>query len=304
MCATEAEQDSDTQIRRPSFRLIIWIGKYLFAAVISSFPNRLIAIGLLVATLALGGCAAPGDWHDHAPGDFGRLLSNGRNPAWRLKDLALIQAPRVLLMAEGASLGSVDIASMHSGWTAASRLLDVAGGMSPDIMLIAGRPANAFSSVSNGKPVVAVNFGMAEMLGGDIDAWAAMLGHELAHMSLKHREVRQKRREGSEASSDLLAIALAIAGVPFGSILADASVDLVERGYSRDDERDADRAGVALMVRAGFNPEGAVRLQELLARTGGSASLPFLSTHPGDKERIAAMRELVRQYAIANEAQK
>lgn len=270
---------------------------------ISSFPRCLLAAGLLVAVFALGGCAATGNPHGHGPGNSG-LSGNGINLAWPLKDLASIPAQRVLLIDAGASVGEVDIGPMRRGWTAASRLLAEAGGKPPDILLIAGRPANAFASIQDGKPLVAVNFGMAEMLGDDIDAWAALLGHELAHLSLQHREVRHKRREDEETSSDLLVIALAIAGVPFGSMLVDASVALVDRGYSRDDERDADRAGVALMVRAGFNPEGAVRMQELLARAGGSANLPFMSTHPGSEERIAAMRDLARQHAIGGEAQK
>ena len=268
------------------------------------FHNRLLAIGLFAAMLALGGCATSGDPHGHAPGDVGKLLSNGHSAAWPLKDLALIPVQRVFLLAEGTSFGAVDIAPMRAGWAAASRLLETAGDKSPDIIVIAGRPANAFSSVPNGKPLVAVNFGMAEMLGDDIDAWAALLGHELAHLSLQHREVRHQRREDEETGSDLLVIALALVGVPFGSMLVDASVALVDRGFSRDDERDADRAGVELMVRAGFNPEGAIRMQELLAQIGGSASLPFMSTHPGSEERIAAMRELVRQHAIGGEAQK
>lgn len=262
-----------------------------------SSPNRLIAIGLLAVALMLGGCATPsGKPHGGGPGHSGQSLSNGKSPAWPLRDLAEINAQRVMLMAEEKPFGTVDIASMRTGWAAASRLLEVAGDISPDIVVITGRPANAFASIQDGKPWVAVNFGMAELLGEDADAWAALLGHELAHLSLKHNEIRQKRRNVEDAGSGLLGIALGIAGVPFGSALADASAALVGRGYTRDDEREADRAGVALMVRAGFDPAGAVRLQESLARVEDSASLPFLSTHPGGEERVASMRELVREH--------
>lgn len=264
---------------------------------------RLIAVGLS-AMLALGGCAiTSGKPHGGGPGHSGQSLSNGKSPAWPLKDLAQINARRVMLMAEEKPFGTVDIAPMRTGWAAASRLLEAAD-VSPDIVVITGRPANAFASIQDGKPLVAVNFGMAELLGEDADAWAALLGHELAHLSLRHNEIRQKRRSVEDAGSGLLGLALEIAGVPFGSAVADASVTLVGRGYTRDDEREADRAGVALMVRAGFNPEGAVRLQEQLAKTGDAADLPFLSTHPGSEERVATMRALVREYAVSKEVQK
>jgi predicted Zn-dependent protease len=52
------------------------------------------------------------------------------------------------------------------------------------------------------------------------------------------------------------------------------------------------------MIAAGYDPQGAVRLQEKLAAAGGGGrTLPFLSTHPSSSERVEAMRTLVRQLA-------
>lgn len=261
-------------------------------------------LGLIAvaATFALAGCAtrAGGDADRHARHSF----SEARNAAWPLKDLAQIAAPRVLLMVEQTPAGVVDIAPMRAGWAAAERLLRVAEGKVPEIVVVAGRPANAHATYQDGAPLVAVNFGMVEMLGEDQDAWAALLGHEMAHLALSHGDKRQKRREDEETGSGLLGLALSIAGVPLGSTLADASVTLVERGYSRDDEREADRVGVEMMVRAGFDPEGAVRMQAGLGKAGGASSLPFLSTHPGGEERVAAMRELARKYSGRKEPAK
>jgi predicted Zn-dependent protease len=46
------------------------------------------------------------------------------------------------------------------------------------------------------------------------------------------------------------------------------------------------------MRQAGFDPAGAIRLQQKLADAGGTTLLPFLSTHPSGAERIDAMRRL------------
>lgn len=269
-------------------------------------PSRLGPLFCLVLFLAslVAGCAAPTVRSGHGQGDAGHPPANGRNAAWPLKDLAQLAPPRVLLMVENSPAGVVETAPLRAGWQSAERMLQVAGGKAPEILVVSGRPANAFATVEGDRPLVAVNFAMLELLGEDKDAWAALLGHEMAHLALNHRETRQKRREDEETGSGLLGIALAIAGVPFGSTLADASVTLIDRGFSRDDEREADRVGVEMMVRAGFDPQGAVRMQEKLAQVGGAASLPFLSTHPGGEERIAAMRELLRKYSINKEMSK
>lgn len=260
---------------------------------------------LVVVACVLVGCAAPAGRSGHGQTEGGGShLADGRKAAWLLKDLAQIPVPKVLLLAENLPAGVIETAPMRTAWSAAERLLQVAGGKAPEVVVITGRPANAFASVQDGTALVAINFGMVEMLGEDRDAWAALLGHEFSHLTLNHRESRQKRRADEEISSGLLGIALSIAGVPFGGTLADASVTLVERGYSRDEEREADRAGVDLMVRAGFDPAGAVRMQEKLARFGATAALPFLSTHPGGEERVEAMRELVRKYSVNKDKQE
>ena len=82
-----------------------------------------------------------------------------------------------------------------------------------------------------------------------------------------------------------------------GNIVADAAGTLVERSFSRDDERDADRAGLDYARRAGLDARGALRLQQLLRSTQRDASFSFLSTHPSGQERIDSIRQLLEQPA-------
>lgn len=60
--------------------------------------------------------------------------------------------------------------------------------------------------------------------------------------------------------------------------------------FSRIQESEADRIGLAMMARAGFDPRQSVNLWENMAQVGGSAPPEFLSTHPSHKTRISDLR--------------
>jgi predicted Zn-dependent protease len=59
--------------------------------------------------------------------------------------------------------------------------------------------------------------------------------------------------------------------------------------YSRAHEAEADRIGLDLMARAGFDPKAAVDLWRNMERSAKGATLAFLSTHPSHGQRIDAL---------------
>ena len=68
--------------------------------------------------------------------------------------------------------------------------------------------------------------------------------------------------------------------------------------FSRDDEREADRVGVEILRRAGWNPRGLLTFLETLRQRSGrdpSSVEVFLSTHPSLTERIADLRAMLRE---------
>ena len=71
--------------------------------------------------------------------------------------------------------------------------------------------------------------------------------------------------------------------------------------YSRDNEREADYLGAIWAVEAGYDPQGAVRLQELVYKKTRHLSGGFSGSHPSPIERITKLkslaRRLSRQYA-------
>jgi predicted Zn-dependent protease len=63
--------------------------------------------------------------------------------------------------------------------------------------------------------------------------------------------------------------------------------------FSRDDERDADRVGLQIMTKAGWDPRGMIGLFEVLRREANrnpGAVEAFFSTHPSPEDRIAQLR--------------
>ena len=134
---------------------------------------------------------------------------------------------------------------------------------------------------------------------------AALLGHEVAHVSARHTAQRMTSQTltglavagaglalGAHANNTTAALALGLGGVAAGALLA---------RYSRSDERQADSLGLEYMTAAGYSPEGMVKLMELLqslsSREPGLLEQMF-SSHPMSSERYRdAVREAAGSYA-------
>jgi predicted Zn-dependent protease len=218
---------------------------------------------------------------------------------WRLEELANSPAPEVTLH-KGPNRVQVGVMS-----TSRARLivevkarLEQAAGAGADLVLVEGSQPNAFSTPSSGAgPLVGLNLGMVELLGDDGDAYAAVLGHEYAHLALRHRDSRVARESLRLLGSTVLAIALASQGMSRGAgDVANLATQAVSMTFSREEERDADRAGLRYAAAAGFDPHGAVRAWELMASRGERA-VRFLSTHPASAERVENMRALAAELA-------
>jgi predicted Zn-dependent protease len=119
---------------------------------------------------------------------------------------------------------------------------------------------------------------------------AGVLAHEFQHILLRHSTRALLRH----ASTSLLVAAVTgdISGaMAFG---VEGARLLGELRYSRQDEEEADREGLRLLVAAGIDPAGMIAFFETLERKHGSASVlpPYLSTHPTPEKRIQKLRSL------------
>ena len=127
---------------------------------------------------------------------------------------------------------------------------------------------------------------------------AAVLGHETAHVTAKHSLAGYQR---AMASNVLVAgVVLATGGTTGVQEISGITASLIENGYSRDQEREADWLGIDYMVKAGYSPEGAVQLQEYFYRQLEGGKNPMWAeglfrTHPFSKERLDNARARIAE---------
>jgi predicted Zn-dependent protease len=138
---------------------------------------------------------------------------------------------------------------------------------------------------------IAVYTGIIEKLQITDDELAAVMGHEIAHALREHGRERASQQLATNAGASLVG-AVAEVFLPgtgqIGTGLAGV-VGQVTYGlpYSRLHETEADRMGVELAARAGYDPRAAITLWEKMAKLSGGGSAPsLLSTHPSNEERI------------------
>jgi len=132
---------------------------------------------------------------------------------------------------------------------------------------------------------------------------ATLLAHEITHVT--HRHAIQEYR-GVQSTTAVLATVQA-ASAPFGpfggmaSLLGTIGAMAAVSGYSKSFEREADREGLDLMARAGYDPEEAPKLFEHIQRELEQEKIKepfFFGTHPRLEERKESYAQLLRgQYA-------
>ena len=162
------------------------------------------------------------------------------------------------------------------------------------LLLIHGSAPNALAGPINGIKTVAVNFPMISMVGYDSDQWAALLGHELAHLKLGHFEKNLMRKIPLMVLQEIVRNKTADPAVHLGT---DLLARMVDTHFSRDQERESDYLGAIWAVEAGYSAFGAAELhRRLLHETGGgSLILPFLRSHPSSSERIETLNGLAER---------
>ena len=123
---------------------------------------------------------------------------------------------------------------------------------------------------------------------------AGVLAHEVAHIAERHAAGQLTKGILANLGLGLLG---AILGNSGGADAAQAAAGLLTNGmflkFSRDDERAADRVGLELLRRAGWDGRGMVELFEILqreARSNPSSVEVFFSSHPAPQDRIEGLR--------------
>ena len=123
---------------------------------------------------------------------------------------------------------------------------------------------------------------------------AGVLGHEVGHVAKKHTVHSIEKQLWTS-----LILLAATRGQGLG--LVQAAQQALFAGYSRTDERGADKEGVNNTIKAGFNPYAMlITVQKLddLSKQGGGASYGLFSSHPEPEERVKRVVKQLNSYNI------
>jgi predicted Zn-dependent protease len=125
---------------------------------------------------------------------------------------------------------------------------------------------------------------------------AGVLAHEIAHVAQRHSASQLTKATVANGLLGLLGAAIGNdsgAGGTAARAVAGFTANSFMLKFSRDHEREADREGVRILQRAGYDPRGLVEFMELLAsqrqRNPGAVE-QFLSTHPAPSARVEELR--------------
>jgi predicted Zn-dependent protease len=201
---------------------------------------------------------------------------------------------QVLAKAKQQGALDKDAATMQRVKTIVSKLIPATGALRPDapgwkweVHVLSSSEVNAWC-MPGGK--IAVYTGLIDKLQPTDGELSAVIGHEIGHALREHSREQVSRQMGEQ-------VALGVVGAVFNlpdiaQQLAPTLLDVTfNLPHSRQQETEADRVGVELMARAGYDPHAAVSLWEKMSKLQGAGKPPqLLSTHPSDAARLADVR--------------
>ncbi len=158
-----------------------------------------------------------------------------------------------------------------------------------EVNVITSDELNAFC-MPGGK--IMVYSGLVTQLQATNEELAVVLGHEIAHALREH-----SREQVSQAIAAQTAIGVSAALLGLSTTSSDLAGNvydaLISSKFSRTDESEADRIGLELTARAGYDPRAGVSLWKKMMAHSHGASPEFLSSHPADETRVKEIESLL-----------
>jgi beta-barrel assembly-enhancing protease len=129
---------------------------------------------------------------------------------------------------------------------------------------------------------------------------AGVLAHEIAHVLRKHHLAAMKKAGGMAFLADIGGMAVdqrgggGYLGKELSKNLIGGLKEVLVRGLDKDDEYEADRMGVVIAARAGYDPYGLPAVLQALDGLSGSSVDLLFSTHPAPSSRLETLSGLMQ----------
>lgn len=144
------------------------------------------------------------------------------------------------------------------------------------------------------------------------DALASVIAHEIAHIQLQHSLKAIKASRDSQAALATGGLLLNLTGNEDLKDLADLMDEsinevittMVNTGYSKQQEYDADASAIQLLSDAGYNPHALISMLNVLQEKQPHSSGGFAKTHPSAKNRIKEANKVLKKHPKIEEAEE
>jgi len=123
------------------------------------------------------------------------------------------------------------------------------------------------------------------------DELAQVMGHEISHALANHTAERMSIAMATSVGVLAVGVASDKPGITMAGAAAAAGL-AITLPNSRTSETEADRIGIELAAKAGYDPRAAATLWEKMGKVGGKGPPQFLSTHPAPQNRQATLQAL------------
>ena len=140
---------------------------------------------------------------------------------------------------------------------------------------------------------MAIYTGLIQKVEPTDDELAQVMGHEISHALANHTAERMSVAMASQLG--VIAVGLGTDSAKNAALAQGAALLAVTLPNSRTSETEADRIGIELAAKAGYDPRSAATLWQKMAKAGGNGPPQFLSTHPAPGNRQATLAALAPQ---------
>lgn len=181
---------------------------------------------------------------------------------------------------------------------AASDLPEVFGGY--HVLVLDSDEVNAFATPSG---LIFVTRGLIRCCRTE-DALAAVLAHEIGHVQLRHgmRSIEKARVTealtviAQESAKTLGSREIAQLTQTFSGAISDIANTMINNGYSRSFEYQADQAALVILQRVGYSSTGLIDMLTLMETKMKPGGLDFSKTHPAPRDRITELQQHERAF--------
>lgn len=213
----------------------------------------------------------------------------------QLEQMAAQEYRQLLNVAAQKRVLNVDAGATQRVRSIANRLIPQTSVFRPDarnwqweVNVISSDQINAFC-MPGGK--IMVFTGLINKLRASDSELAVVLGHEIAHALREHS---REQISQSTVAQTAIGIGAALFGLEGAGDIAGAAYEsLLATRFSRSHETEADRIGLELAARAGFDPRAGVTLWQKMLSASSGGPPQFLSSHPSGENRIREIEALL-----------